>query len=205
MHRFVVGRLSDGSLSEHTVRQMFELRHRVFHERLRWDVRSFDGQERDEFDDASTVYVIAKSYGTGQVEACWRLRPTTAHYMLNTTFPELLHGKSAPRDPSIWEVSRFAVVHAGDDGSAFGFSQLTQSLVAKTVEFGLANKISEFVWVCSTAVERLAKNLGYEPERLGAPRQIGKVRSVASRIFVNERTIAVATNHLYPETNRVAA
>jgi len=205
MHRFVVGRLGDRGISPDLIRQVFELRHHVFHERLQWDVRSTNGQERDEFDDDATVYIIAKDIQTGRVEGCWRLRPTTGPYMLKNIFPGLLHGQPAPEDECVWEVSRFAVVNASDDGNPYGFSELTQDLVAKTVEYGVKNGITAFVWVCSTAVERLSLRLGYQPKRLGEPMLIGTVRSVASKISIDKNTSSIAAKRLYPDLLKVAA
>ena len=40
----------------HLMDQMFQMRARVFHDRLRWNVRVVDGRERDKYDDESPVY-----------------------------------------------------------------------------------------------------------------------------------------------------
>lgn len=205
MHTIIVGRAGEGQVSPDLCRKMFRLRHEVFHERLRWNVRSVGGLERDEFDDESTTYVIVKSLQSGDVIGSWRLRPTTLPYMLNDVFPELLHGLPAPHDPKIWEVSRFAVTNSGGSGSGQGFSDVTQDLVAQTVRFGQQNKLDSFVWVCSTAVERLAIRLGYMPTRLGSPLRIGTVQSVASQIKINRHTCSIAARRLATNALPVAA
>ena len=38
--------------------EMFRLRARIFHDRLKWDVRVTDGKERDKYDDEAPVYII---------------------------------------------------------------------------------------------------------------------------------------------------
>ena len=38
--------------------EMFRLRARVFHDRLRWEVQAADGKERDKYDDMAPVYLI---------------------------------------------------------------------------------------------------------------------------------------------------
>ena len=38
--------------------KMFRQRAQFFHDRLKWDVRVVDGQERDRYDDQSPVYII---------------------------------------------------------------------------------------------------------------------------------------------------
>lgn len=205
MHKFYVGRLKDGQISPELASRMFRMRHRIFRERLGWDVCSVAGLERDEFDDATTVYVIAKNLNSGEVDASWRLRPTTERYMLRDTFPQLLYRKDAPADEKIWEVSRFAVSTMCKDDRSYGFTELTQDLVARTVEFGLTKEIRSFVWVCSAGVERLALRLGYRPRRFGPPLHIGSVLSVAAELPIDALTCEIALRRLNEQPLQVAA
>ncbi len=69
--------------------QIFRLRHRVFKQRLDWDVASVDGRERDAFDDLDPVYLFGRG-PTGEVNATWRLLPTTGPNMLRDSFAHLL-------------------------------------------------------------------------------------------------------------------
>ena len=45
---------------------MFRLRHEVFKERLKWDVGSMSGQERDNFDRAIPKAMVMKDVKSGQ-------------------------------------------------------------------------------------------------------------------------------------------
>ncbi|MFF4624666.1 acyl-homoserine-lactone synthase [Nonomuraea jabiensis] len=63
--RIVAGGASE--LPAWLVDGMFRLRHTVFHERLRRDVDSLHGRERDSYDDCDPVYVIAYAEGGQEV------------------------------------------------------------------------------------------------------------------------------------------
>src|ERR1700693_3217254 len=89
--------------------EMFRLRARVFHDRLRWDVQVADGKERDKYDDEGPVYIIYADDKKQNVKGCLRLLPTTGPTVLtdffSDTIPEAVHLSA----PSIWECSRFCL------------------------------------------------------------------------------------------------
>ena len=73
---------------------MHRLRHRVFKERLRWDVQSKNGMERDEYDDLDAIYLLA--YDDNEIlRGTWRLLPTTGRYMLRDVFSRPYGGSAA--------------------------------------------------------------------------------------------------------------
>lgn len=78
-------------------------RHKVFVERLGWQLQAEDGFEFDQFDRPDTVYVIT-------------LLPTTRPYVLGEVFPQLMRDLPVPDSPEVWELSRFAAV--GINGAA---------------------------------------------------------------------------------------
>ena len=87
-------------------------RHRIFVERLGWQLQTKDGGELDQFDRPDrpdTIYVIAQN-DEGQVIGCARLLPTLRPYLLSDIFPQLLNGMEPPRSPEVWELSRFSAV-----------------------------------------------------------------------------------------------
>lgn len=205
MHKFFVGKRSDSQISTDLITAMFRQRHQVFYERLGWDVTSRNGLEQDEFDDQNTVYVIARNLQTREVDASWRLRPTSAPYMLKNTFPQLLGGVSAPNDCKTWEISRFAVRTNPYEGSVSQMCGLSQDLFALTVQYAVDHSISNYVWVTSVGVERLGIKLGYRPERLGPPLRIGKVMSVAGKIGIDDVAHHIAMQRLTYQVAQEAA
>lgn len=120
--------------------QVARYRHRIFVERLGWQLRTENGLELDEFDRPDTVYVVARGEDGG-IHGCARLLPTTSPYLLGDVFPQLLNGLPLPSSPEIWELSRFAAVR--------GAKQL--------------------ITVSPIGVERLVRRAGFEAHRMGPP------------------------------------
>jgi acyl homoserine lactone synthase len=77
------------------IAEMHRLRHRVFKERLDWDVLASGDMEIDEFDALHPAYLLQRAYD-GRVQGCVRLLPSTGPTMLRDAFPILLDGTSAP-------------------------------------------------------------------------------------------------------------
>lgn len=166
---------------------MYRLRHKVFKERLGWQVRSLDGMERDEFDRVNPVYVLAKD-DEGEVVGCWRLLPTTGPYMLKNTFSQLLQGRPAPQQTDVWELSRFAIDSSRMESSGFGLSEIPMRMVQMAVRFAQENRIQRYVSVASVAVDRMFRKAGIHMTRLGEPMKIGDVLTVAVTLEIDEQT-----------------
>ncbi|GAA3227960.1 acyl-homoserine-lactone synthase [Nonomuraea helvata] len=162
--RIVVG--GAGELPAWLLDGMFRLRHRVFYERLRWDVASVRGRERDVFDDCDPVYVISHVAGRQEVTGCCRLLPTVGPYMLRDVFPEALRGGEAPQDPAVWELSRLATGGAWSRTVAAGFGPLARALIWEAFRW-VDQHGDAVVAVSSVAVERSVNAMGVPTRRLG--------------------------------------
>lgn len=188
MEQIVLAQRRDGSLNHQTTASMYRFRHDVFHDRLGWDVVSDNGMEHDEFDELDPVYVLAKR--DLEVRGCCRLLPTTGPYMLKDTFPQLLHGQTAPQRDDVWELSRFAITTLGYEGEmqGFGFNGTPVEIMQMLYRFAKANGIKQYLAVTTVAIERLLSKLGVTTNRLGPPIKIGKVRTVSCAIEVDSLT-----------------
>ncbi|MCB1956568.1 MAG: GNAT family N-acetyltransferase [Rhodocyclaceae bacterium] len=175
------------ALGTNAKESLFRLRHRVFKERLDWSVESDDGMELDAFDDGYARYVLG-SEGSGHVCGCMRLIPTHRPYMLAEVFPELAPGVSLPRDPDIWEMSRFAFDTEDEGATRWGFSDRALALIREAVRFAIGRGIARYVLVTTVAVERMMLRQRLHCHRLGPPRLIGGVRSVALVLEVDQAT-----------------
>jgi acyl homoserine lactone synthase len=102
MH-FLTG--TQNALSQNVVSKMASYRHRVFVDKLGWQLNCVVGRELDQFDREDTVYVIAED-DLGDVVGTARLLPTNRPYLLGEIFPQLMGGSSVPSSPLIWELSR---------------------------------------------------------------------------------------------------
>jgi acyl homoserine lactone synthase len=180
-------------LSADILDSMYRLRSEAFADRLGWEVTSVGGREIDAFDDLGPTYMIVRDMlDPTHALGCWRLLPTTGPYMLSDVFPELLDGADAPRDPRVWEISRYAVSPATRTARrGFGFGDVSIAMWRRLFGFAREAGIDSYVAVTTVAVERLVARLGLTIERFGPPRQIGCESSVAFRLPMDARAEAV--------------
>lgn len=172
-----------------TLHALFRFRHKVFAERLGWDVSCTEEMEIDGFDELSPHYMLARDRDR-QVTGCWRLLPTTGPYMLRDTFPQLLCGEAAPCDETIWELSRFASESPDTGDLAQGcLSPTTFAMIRTVYDFAVQNRIRQYVTVTSVALERLLLKLELPVTRFGdgKAQRVGKVLSVACKIDIDAR------------------
>ena len=176
---------SQNQLAPEMLDSMHEFRRAMFVGRLDWALPLIGGTERDQYDTAEAIYLIAYHEDARRVTACARLLPTTGSYMLPELFPELLGETPAPRHPSIWELSRFAAdVRSSAGGRVLSFYETSLQLLAQV--FALARKydVERLVVVTSIGIERLLLRAGFEVHRLAAPARVGDALSVALFIEV---------------------
>lgn len=151
--------------------RMARYRHRVFVEKLGWQLHCRDALELDQFDRGDTVYVIAQNKD-GEVIGTARLLPTTRPYLLAEVFPQLLNGAPPPKAPEVWELSRFAAMDfSGPTGSALDqfSSPITTGLLQAASRCAMAHGAQRMVTVSPLGVERLLRRTGFESHRLGPP------------------------------------
>jgi acyl homoserine lactone synthase len=150
-------------------------RHRVFVEQLRWQLETRDGCERDQFDRSDTIYVAVEDE-QGRIAGCARLLPTTRPYLLGELFPQLLNGLSAPHDPCIWELSRFAAMDFNQPAAtplAQFSSSATALLIRAAIQCAAAHGAKRLITVSPVGIERLIRRLGLTARRAGPPMRIG--------------------------------
>jgi N-acyl-L-homoserine lactone synthetase len=153
---------------------MARYRHKVFIEKLDWQLAVEHDIELDQFDGPDTLYVIAFN-DMGQVTGVARLLPTTGSYLLKDVFPQLLEGVQTPCSDTIWELSRFAAV----DFDAARTSPMSQFSSPVAVELLKAcidvahNKGADaLITVSPIGVERLLRRAGFKAHRAAAPKTI---------------------------------
>jgi N-acyl-L-homoserine lactone synthetase len=146
-------------------------RHRVFVERLGWQLDTQDGAEVDQFDRPDTVYVAIEDE-QGDIAGCARLLPTTRPYLLSEVFPQLLNGLPPPNDPTIWELSRFAAMDF-NSRSNVPLAQFSSSATAALMRGAMSTAASlgarRLLTVSPVGIERLIRRLGITAHRAGPP------------------------------------
>lgn len=168
---------------------MHRLRCRVFKDRLGWDVRIRDGEERDQFDTCDPTYILAFDDREVLVGS-WRLLPTTGPNMLRDVFPSLLEGRDPPEDSRIWECSRFAVdCEDSEDNSLTAVSRVTQELFCGLIEFCLERDIRQVVTVYDIRIARLLPRVGCWPIWRTRAQRIGNTSALAGLFSTDRATL----------------
>lgn len=158
-------------LSQGMVSRIAAYRHKVFVEKLGWQLDCAIDRELDQFDREDTVYVVAEDE-CGDVIGTARLLPTHRPYLLGEIFPQLMGGASIPRSAEIWELSRFAAVdfNSQSPGPLGQFSSpLTLQLLKATAFVASSLGAQRLVTVSPLGVERLLRNSGFMAHRAGPP------------------------------------
>lgn len=168
---------------------MHRLRHRVFRDRLHWDVSVSGDMEIDEYDALKPTYVIAVD-NDNFVVGCARLLPTTGPTMLANTFPVLLGSNPPPRSDKIFESSRFCVdTSSAESVSVTGLRDVTFSLLAGILEWGLTNGQVTVVTVTDVRFERILRRAGWPLERFAPPMQIDDTKALAGHLPITESAL----------------
>jgi N-acyl-L-homoserine lactone synthetase len=91
-------------------------------------------------------------------------------------FPQLLHGAPLPRDPAIWELSRFAAMDFSRRShtslaqfSSSAIAELMQETMRCAVQVGARRLIT----VSPLGIERLVRRLKLTSSRAGPPVTLG--------------------------------
>jgi N-acyl-L-homoserine lactone synthetase len=159
---------------------LWRYRYRVFVETLGWRLGCEPGCERDQFDRADTVHVIAQSDARADapIVGYARLLPTDRPYLLADVFPQLLGTLPAPASSEIWELSRFAAVdldarHPGATPAASRFSSAAAvALIDAALKWAAARGARRLITTSPLGVERLLRAAGYHASRAAAPQRI---------------------------------
>lgn len=165
----VTGTSSDLSLE--IMAGVARYRHRVFVEKLGWQLRCENALEYDQFDRDDTVYVVAHN-AAQEIVGTARLLPTTRPYLLGEVFPHLLNGVPPPHSPDVWELSRFAAVDfTAPTGSALAqfSSPIAVGLLQASLECAARHGAKRFITVSPLGVERLLRIAGFRAHRLAPP------------------------------------
>ena len=158
-------------LTANELQQFAHYRHKVFIDTLCWPLPTSDGIELDQFDRPDTVYVTVQN-AAGHICGCARLLPTTAPYLLDEVFPQLLNGQPAPNSPDVWELSRFAAIDftsPTQSASSNMSAPITIDLLQAAIRHAAAQGAKRLIAVTVVGAERLLRKTGYKVHRAGPP------------------------------------
>lgn len=171
--------------------QMFQLRARVFADRLGWEVNVVDGREADKFDAMDPAYVIGVD-DEGHVVSCVRALQTTGPHMLADVFSSILHGEPPLRSATLWESTRFCVdtQRLGRGRGPNTVSYATCELMIGSLEFARRSGIKDIVTVIDPVMDRVLKRSDNAPYGyVGKTTPMGKVPAMAALLDCSEDRI----------------
>ncbi len=172
--------------------EMHELRARVFHGRLGWDVTVRDGKEIDSFDHLDPAHVICLD-ADGDVVGCMRLLQTTGPHMLSDVFHALLDGEPPLRSGQIWEATRFCVDTQKLSGGKTrnSISYVTSEVMIGAFEYAQDAGVLDAVAVIDPVMNRIMKRSANAPyDYLGSAKPMGKVTALAALMDCSDERIA---------------
>lgn len=166
---------SAAQLTDTVIIDLASYRYQVFVEHLGWQLDTPEGLERDQFDRADTLYVVARNHAQ-DIIGCARLLSTTQPYLLEAIFPELLNGLPPPKSAEVWELSRFAAVDFSANAPLSSNNQVpspvTLDLLANVMQLAKHQGAKRLLMVSYIGAERLVRYAGYQIHRAGPPKQV---------------------------------
>jgi acyl homoserine lactone synthase len=167
---------------------LYNLRHKVFKEKLNWKVDSNGAQEKDIFDNLPDVFFVMVMDSNNKVVGCIRLLPTLNEYMLETIFPIILQEHNIPKLPNVWELSRFAIdPDYQKHGNNFSFNQITLLLIKGIFLFAQQNNITSYIAVTTASMYRIVKKINIDTVILGKTIFIDNTNVIAMEVFINNK------------------
>lgn len=166
---------------------MYRLRHKVFFEKLGWQVDSNNGLERDALDEKNAYYLVYLD-AKNKVRGCQRYIRMDNDCLFDKSFQIFDSDIKKFKNKQFWEASRLAVDYDYDEY----YSKEDAALVCKkifsaSVLFGLEQKASGFVTLSYPSVVRFAKKYLF--------------LSVIAKKVINNEEICVS---FYPPKDKLA-
>jgi acyl-homoserine lactone synthase len=121
-------------------RDLHKLRHKVFIEGRKWTLPIRGDLEIDQYDCDAAVY-FCETDDDGAIRSHVRLTPTVTHSLMADYFPHLVNGRYSPRDPLIYEATRYIVMPAkkSRDTNKRAKAQLLLKMMSWAAEQGLSH------------------------------------------------------------------
>ncbi|WP_218064132.1 acyl-homoserine-lactone synthase [Nguyenibacter vanlangensis] len=178
----------------HYIASFARLRHRVFIEKLRWNLPLHDdasGHEYDSYDTEDATYILVCN-GV-EVVAGVRLIKTTQRFLLGELFPHL-ERTVVPTGKDVLEVTRFVVEPERERlGSV---TDPVGELVVALLEYGVANRLRNFISVSYAGMERLLARTGCQIGRLGSPLRFDGRMTVPLKFDISREILTAAKARL---------
>jgi acyl-homoserine lactone synthase len=169
------------SLYKSQLSQYYRLRHDVFVGERGWtNLRQADGIERDIYDNAATIYLLA--IDDGRVVGGQRLYPTLLPHMMSDVFPSLA-SRGVPRGSTILEWTRYFVVRERRTG------RTDCRLLAAMQEFCLEEGITQVTAVVEMWWLPRWQQVGFKVRPLGLPTTLENEACIGAAIDISTASL----------------
>jgi acyl homoserine lactone synthase len=160
---------------QHLLKQMFQLRARVFQDKMRWNVNVVDGMERDLYDDLDPAYILYTDDEGTTVKGCARLLPTTGRTLISDVFSDTIPDAAFLSAPSIWECTRFCLDYDllrtdNREEALLASGILLEGLGSVGLKAGITTVLGNF----APSMLRVYRRIGCAVDVLGMTRRYGK-------------------------------
>lgn len=184
------------------VRAFGRLRKTVFMDDLSWDLHSVKDAEWDQYDCSWAVYILIENDETGEIVGGARLLRTDQEdyisqldehptsYMLRDAFLGRLEGlpssvtfAAPPQDELVWELTRLTAT-----------PEVSQMVMRAVDQYLATQGATECLALSTPIVMRIARNMGFSPEPLGAMQSNETGRFQAFRCYVTHDENSLGAN-----------
>lgn len=178
--------------------QSFQLRKRVFADRLGWDVSVSDHRERDRYDDLHPAYLLWCDEDQQQLYGSVRLMPTTGPTLLYDVFRATFPHACDLIAPGIWEGTRMCIDDDAIDRdmpemrSDRAFCLLLLALCETALAHGIHTMISNY----EPHMRRVYQKAGAELDELGRSDGYGRFPVCCGAFEVSHRVLIAMRSKL---------
>lgn len=169
----------------HIYPEFLRYRHRIFVEKLGWNLPGHDGMEFDQFDREDTIHIAACNR-VGEINAYSRLLPTLKPYLLAEVFPQLMDGRCLPRRRDTWELSRFTArdpyMIAPAARKSLFFSLRSIELLCHSVAVAASQGAKNLLFVACPGMVTLVERANFDVQAMGPAKIIDGHRILAAQI-----------------------
>nr|UXE45499.1 isovaleryl-homoserine lactone synthase [uncultured bacterium] len=164
-------------LYQDALHDMFQLRHRIFVERMGWEaLRKSDRLEKDQFDNDDAIYLLLTE-DDGTVIGTHRMLQTTKPHLFSDVFPQYCAVKGVQRGAKILELTRTCVDEENLDKASM--ERARKRLMVGLIEFIVRAGYEKVVFLSPVDLVFRYLLIGLDIKPLGVPMEIDGIKQVA--------------------------
>jgi acyl-homoserine lactone synthase len=170
------------------LRDMFDMRHRIFVERMGWEaLRKPDGLEKDQFDNDDAIYLLLTD-DDGTVIGSHRMLQTVKPHLFSDVFPQYCAVKGVQRGENILELTRTCVDEERLDKATM--ERARKRIMVGLFEFFVRTGYEHVTMLSPVDLVFRYLLIGIEVKPLGIPVEIDGIKQVALIAPINQEALS---------------